>query len=128
MKSRLQAELASIGRFGVVGFGACVTYILVALLGARLGLGAQSANLVGVFTSTVFSFLGHAYYSFQKNFITRIYILRFIVLSFAVYVLSFGATYIGIALLQWPRPMVVVIIAAIIPLFTWSAGRFWVFR
>lgn len=128
MKSRFQAELASMGRFVIVGVGACATYILVALVGDRSGLAAQPANLVGVLASTAFSFFGHVYYSFRKGGIAGAYLLRFSVLSLAVYIVSYGGTYTGVSLLQWPRPLVVFIVAAIIPLFTWTAGRFWVFR
>lgn len=128
MKSRWYAELASMGRFGIVGIGACATYILVALAGEMAGLAPQAANLVGVLSSTAFSFVGHVFYSFRKGGITGAYLLRFSVLSLVVYFLTFTGTYAGVVLLEWPRPLVVFLVAAIIPLFTWTAGRFWVFR
>lgn len=115
-------------RFGVVGVGACATYILVALLFAQAGLSPQGANLIGVVASTTVSFLGHVFYSFRKSRITSSYVVRFLILSLAVYALSRAGTHAGVLWLGWPYWLVVVAVAAMIPLFTWTAGRFWVFR
>ena len=128
MKARLLTELASMGRFGIVGLGSCATYILVALAGEWYSLDSQKANLIGVLASTAFSFLGHVYFSFRKGAISAAYLLRFLVLSLAVYGLTFVGTHVGVSLLGWPRPLVVLLVAAAIPIFTWTAGRFWVFR
>ncbi len=128
MKAELKPELASMGRFGLVGLASCATYVAVALVAARVGLAPQVANLAGVLASTALSFIGHALYSFGKDDITRAYLLRFCVLSAAVYVLTYMLTYAGVTLFGWPRAFVVLGIAAIIPLFTWTVGRFWVFR
>ena len=128
MKAGLKPELASMGRFGLVGLASCATYVAVALLAESAGLAPQAANLAGVLASTALSFVGHALYSFAKGGITRAYLLRFCALSAAVYGLTYLATYVGVTLLGWPRTLVVLGIAAIIPVFTWTAGRFWVFR
>lgn len=128
LKHRLLMEAASILRFGLVGVAACATYMLVALLVARAGLSPQGANLIGVVASTTVSFLGHVFYSFRKDRITRRYVLRFSILSVAVYAFSSAGTHAGVTWLGWPYWTVVIALAASIPLFTWTAGRFWVFR
>jgi putative flippase GtrA len=128
MKRRLLVEVISLLRFGVVGIGASATYILVALVVARAGLPPQGANLLGVVASTTVSFLGHLFYSFRKGGITSRYILRFSVLSLAVYAFSRAGTYAGLTWFEMPYWVVVFAVAAMIPLFTWTAGRFWVFR
>lgn len=115
-------------RFGVVGIGVSAAYVVVALAGERSGLSAQQANFVGVIASTLISFLGHLFYSFRKGGITKSYTLRFLVLSLAVYALSRAGTSLGVSYLGWPYWIVVLSIAATMPLFTWTAGRFWVFR
>lgn len=128
MKRRLLREAGSILRFGVVGIGACATYIVVALVSARAGGPPQMANLIGIAAGTTVSFLGHVFYSFRKGGLTSPYLMRFSVLTLAVYALSRAATHAGIAWFGWPHWLVVFAVAAIIPLFTWPAGRFWVFR
>jgi putative flippase GtrA len=120
--------MASMGRFGIVGIGSCATYILVALAGEWAGLDLQEANLFGVLASTVFSFLGHVFFSFRKGGIAGAYLWRFLVLSLAVYGLTYLGTHVGVAVLGWPRKLIVLLVAAAIPAFTWTAGRFWVFR
>lgn len=115
-------------RFAVVGIGASSTYILVALLAGTSGLQPQGANLLGVLASTSVSFLGHAFYTFRKSGLTVRYLVRFTILSFAVYVLSRAATHAGVEWLAWPYWAVVLAVASLIPLFTWTASRFWVFR
>lgn len=128
MTARLRTELASMGRFGIVGVGSCATYILVALAGNWAGLRLQEANLFGVLASTAFSFLGHLFFSFRKGGITGAYLWRFLVLSLAVYGLTYVGIHVGASVLGWPRPLIVLLVAAAIPAFTWTAGRFWVFR
>lgn len=128
IRHRLFAELGSMLRFGVVGIGASATYIVVALAAERAGLSPQQANLVGVIASTLTSFFGHLFYSFRRDGITGQYITRFLVLSLAVYALSRAGTSLGVTYLGWPYWIVVLSIAVTMPLFTWTAGRFWVFR
>lgn len=128
MIARITTEMASMGRFGIVGIGSCATYILVALAGEWAGLDLQKANFFGVLASSVFSFLGHVFFSFRKGGIASAYLWRFLVLSLAVYGLTYLGTHVGIAVLGWPRKLIVLLVAAAIPAFTWTAGRFWVFR
>ena len=128
LKPRLLVEAGSMLRFGMVGVGACATYIVVALLFSQAGLSPQGANLVGVVASTTVSFLGHVFYSFRKGRVTSRYVVRFLILSCAVYALSRAGTHAGHVWFGWPQWLVVVAVAAMIPLFTWTAGRFWVFR
>lgn len=127
-KRRLMAEAGSILRFGVVGAGASATYVLVALLVERAGLSPQGANLVAVVASTTVSFLGHLFYSFRKTSVKGRYVVRFLGQSAAVYVVTIAGTHAGTVWLGWPYWVVVFAIAAAVPLFTWTAGRFWVFR
>lgn len=103
-------------------------YVLAALAAAYAGVPPQGANLIGVVASTSVSFFGHVFYSFRKGGVTRQYVVRFVILSLAVYILSRVGTHAGIAWLGLPYWAVVLAVAAIIPLFTWTAGRFWVFR
>lgn len=128
MKVQLLGELASMGRFGTVGLGSCATYVVVAMLGESAGLGSQGANLVGVLASTTFSFLGHVFFSFRKGGIALAYLGRFLTLSLGVYCLTYVGTHAGVAMFGWPRPIVVLLVAAAIPIFSWTASRFWVFR
>ena len=128
LKRRLLAEAGSLLRFGLVGGAASATYILVALLVARAGVTPQTANVIGVVASTTVSFLGHLFYSFRRDRITRAYVIRFLILSVAVYAFSSAGTHISVAWFGWPYWAVVLAVAATIPLFTWTAGRFWVFR
>jgi putative flippase GtrA len=128
LKRRLLAEAGSLLRFGLVGGAASATYVVVALLAARAGVTPQTANIIGVVASTTVSFLGHLFYSFRRDRITRAYLIRFLILSVAVYAFSSAGTHIGVAWFGWPYWAVVLAVAATIPLFTWTAGRFWVFR
>jgi putative flippase GtrA len=128
MMRGLLDEASSMLRFAVVGIGASSTYILVALLAGTSGLQPQGANLIGVLASTGVSFFGHAYYSFRRGGLTARYLMRFTILSLAVYVLSRAATHAGVEWLAWSYLTVVFAVAALIPLVTWTASRFWVFR
>jgi putative flippase GtrA len=128
LKRRLLAEAGSILRFGLVGIAASATYILVALILKREGLSPQGANVAGVTASTTISFLGHLFYSFRKDRITLNYVARFLVMSAAVYAFSSAGTHLGVAWFGWSHGVVVLTLAACIPLFTWTVGRFWVFR
>lgn len=127
MNSRYLSELASMGRFGIVGVVACFTYIGVALAGDWQGFSPQKANLVAVLAGTVVSFTGHLFLSFRKSGVTFAYICRFGILSVFVYALSFAETYVGVTILGFPKPIVVLIVAVTMPLFTWVTSRFWVF-
>jgi len=128
LNRRLLAEAGSLLRFGFVGGMASATYILAALLLERAGMTPQTANIISVAASITVSFLGHVFYSFRKGRITSPYVFRFLVLSVAVYAFSSAGTHAGVVWFGWPYCAVVLAVAATIPLFTWTAGRFWVFR
>lgn len=121
-------RLLEIARFGLVGVGATLVHMSVALGLERLAdLPLALINLIGFCTAFILSFCGHYYWTFRSNGPRHQAFLRF----FIVALIGFGASTVMLATLQaigfagdTAKLMISILV---IPPVTFVVGKLWAF-
>ena len=116
-------------RFGIVGLiAASIHFLTVVLLVQNFFLAPLTANIFGFMISFQVSYWGHRLWTFQET--VALHRVTFAKL-FLVQALNFSANeilfYIFLAL-QLPYPLALIIVLAILPIFTFVTSKLWVFR
>jgi putative flippase GtrA len=113
--------------FGVVGGGSALAYAAsVAAAIELLGSGRQIANILGLVASSLCSYLGHHYLTFQADSDHGRYFPRFMIQIALTYLLSAAATY-AVARMHWPYAIGIVTVLVAIPAVNFVMLQTWVF-
>jgi putative flippase GtrA len=127
MPPRLRALAGEGMRFGLVGIGATLTYLVISLAAQWLWGRPLLSSSLGYVASVGVSYFGHAGFTFRT---ARPHLTtgpRFLGMSLAI----FGLTNLIVLVVTGPLGQPFIIAAATvvlaIPLFTWVLSRLWVF-
>jgi putative flippase GtrA len=116
-------------RFGGIGAMATVAHVLTALAAQGfLHLPAQGANLVGFAVAVIVSYTGHARVTFDAPLRSGSQVQRFVMLSLAGLAASSLTVHLVTTVLGLGFLTAMTAVAVIVPLATYLAMRFWVFR
>lgn len=127
--SFLSVEFSRIARFGVVGVLATLVYMTVTFIAVELfGLAAVAASIIGQCTSTLVSYLGHAFYSFGVETDHRTYLWRFLAVAAITFALNGLVTYLLTDVVGVSYRVSIICVSVLIPLTNYICNRFWVFR
>lgn len=120
---------AQILRFGGVGGVATLSHVAAALAAeAVLPVTPQQANLAGFAVAVVVSYTGHARFTFDTPLRSGRQFQRFLMLSLAGLAASSLTVHLMTTLLGMGFLAAMAAVAVVVPLFSYIAMRFWVFR
>ena len=115
-------------RFGVVGLIATLVHLAVAWVANQwFGFGEYMANGTGFAIAFVFSYLGHFYWTFQKQSDHQRSLARFLVVAGCGYALSNLVVWIVVQRLGQPFEVALLGILLVVPVSTWVISRLWAF-
>jgi putative flippase GtrA len=116
-----------IGWFGFVGVLATATYAGAAAGAIEfLGFERQSANLLALVCSSVVSYCGHRYLTFQAEGSHSTYLPRFAVQVIVTFLVSSGATYAA-EIWNLPYGFGIFFVGVLIPAANFLVMRLWTF-
>jgi putative flippase GtrA/SAM-dependent methyltransferase len=123
----IRREGLRVVRFGLVGAISTLTYCVVAIFAIEgFNMDPVPASAIGAVASIGFSYLGHAFYSFQVEGGHRAHLSRFILLALVGLGLGSGLMWLTDAA-HVPHRITIVMIAVLIPVMNYLCNRFWVF-
>lgn len=121
-----EGEIGRIVRFVVVGGAATLVHVGVALLSLHaMGAAPHVANLCGFLVAVVFSYTMHSRVTFRHEGASAL--PRFSVVALGGFLVSSGAVSAFLAL-GLPEGVAVPLAALVVPVASYLANRFWVFR
>ena len=115
-------------RFGAVGGAATLIHILVALLANRAGLAPMGANFTGFAFAVLFSYVGHARFTFGLAPRLRRHFPRHLAVALLGLGVSSATVWLLHIRLDTDFATAVMIASILVPLATFLALRFWAFR
>lgn len=116
-------------RFGIVGITATAIHLAVALsLNIGLGLSALASNTAAFFCALLASYLGNLKWVFGAQEHNKIRAGKFFVTAGAGFLLN--STILALLVTQqiMPEALAIVVSVFCVPLATFAAFKFWVFR
>ena len=126
---QVKQEVLTMSRFTLVGIAAaCVHISIVWALITQLGIETLLANLVAFLTAFIVSFTGQYLWTFRSKRYWQSALIRFFLISL------FGFAVNNIVLITlldmgiMSDSFAAVLSACVIPVVTYLAGRFWVFK
>lgn len=116
-------------RFGLVGFTAAIIHFsTVVMLVQTDALAPLTANIVGFFVSFQMSYWGHRLWTFNDTValhrVTFPKLLLVQIINFAMNEILF---YLFLSL-NFSYPIALIIVLAILPIFTFLSSKWWVFK
>ncbi|MFB9232712.1 GtrA family protein [Pseudohalocynthiibacter aestuariivivens] len=116
-------------RFGGVGGMATLVHVIVAMMmRGTFGFSPLQANFTGFASALLFSYLGHAYWTFGKGLSREAQFLRFLFVALVGLVISSGAVLLLDVGLGLDFGIAMLAVAVLVPTATYLALRFWVFE
>lgn len=123
----MKEEVLQIGRYGVVGVSAAVSYVGVALLLSKV-IGTFGAAILAQVLSTAISYVGHRVFTFKSSALHRRAIPRFLVVTAAATVANVGVTWFASSILRMDAIVTSVMAVGGIVVVSFSLNRFWTFH
>ena len=127
--SRNPAAFWQLARFGIVGVGATIVHVLtVVALVDGAGLRFVWANPAGFIAGFVVSYAGHLTWTFGQRGNHRRRLPRFIVVWLCGFTAGQVLGWLIVEVLGLPYGIALALTVTAIPVASFLAGRFWVFR
>lgn len=116
-------------RFGVVGvLAAIVHFSIVVLLVQNADLAPLIANIFGFIIAFQVSYWGHRLWTFNGTItLHRVAIAKLFFVQVVNFVLNESLFYLFL-IVGLPYPIALLIVLAILPVFTFALSKLWVFR
>lgn len=129
LRLALWLHLVTLGRFGVVGVAATLTYFAVTTILGRppIGINSVAANALGVFASLWVSYFGHHRYTFDVPGQHERYLPRFLIVTAGLFLLSSAAMALGRNVWALDHTLVTALIAVFFPLISFLLNSLWTF-
>lgn len=126
LKNSLFAEFI---RFGVIGMtAAAVHFSIVVLLVESHTLPPLMANVFAFFIAFQVSYFGHRQWTFGAETNHSIAMPKLLLISFSVFMANEGSYYVLMSAFHLPYALALFIVLAVLPVFTFTLSKFWVFR
>jgi putative flippase GtrA len=126
-RGAMKEEVLQIGRYGVVGASAALSYVGVALLFSGT-IGAIGAAILAQIVATAISYLGHRTFTFRSSAAHRRTIPRFLVATAASVVVNLGVTGLASSVLHMNAMVTSVLAIGAIVVVSYATNRFWTFQ
>ncbi len=116
-------------RFGIVGVTAATIHFSVVIVLVQIGeMAPLIANIVGFIISFQMSYWGHRRWTFNETAaLHRVALPKLLFIQ----LLNFAANeylFYFLLTLNMPYPIALLLVLAILPIFTFTISKFWVFR
>lgn len=116
-------------RFAVVGGAATATHLVVGvLLTESLDMAPFWANFVAFVASTCVSYFGNLVWTFHMAEVGLDRLPRFLVVALFGLAANQAIVFTTVTLAGWSYRLALAIVLLVVPVFTYSASRQWVFR
>ncbi|MDR3478514.1 MAG: GtrA family protein [Gammaproteobacteria bacterium] len=121
--------LPQLMRFGVIGVSAGIVHFSIVVLLVEGGLlQPLLANIIAFMISFQVSYFGHRLWTFQAETQHRIAFPKLLLVSCTTFMANEGLFYLFMSLFKMPYALALFVVLAILPLFTFTASKLWVFR
>ena len=126
---RFERAWGEVARFAVVGLGATLIHVLVALGGQRfLDLAPLLANFLAYGSAVSFSYMGNALWTFRGQGPGAPTALRFLAVSLLGLALNQGIVHITVNMLGWPFAGALAVVVMVVPITVFGLSKIWAFR
>jgi putative flippase GtrA len=126
-RDAMKEDVLQIGRYGIVGGTAAVSYVGVVVFFSRM-IGAAGAAILAQVIATTISYLGHRTFTFRSSAAHRRAIPRFLVVTAAAAVVNVGVTWFASSILHTAAIVTSIMAISAIALVSYALGRLWTFR
>ncbi|MGZ3272723.1 MAG: GtrA family protein [Caulobacteraceae bacterium] len=123
----MKDEVFQIGRYGLVGGSAALSYVGVVLLFSGT-IGALGAAILAQIVATAISYLGHRTFTFRSSTAHRQAIPRFLVATAASVVVNLAVTGFASSVLRVNTMMTSVMAICAIIVVSYASNRLWTFK
>jgi putative flippase GtrA len=121
--------LSQLMRFGVIGASAAAVHFSIVVMMVEGGLlQPLLANVIAFMVAFQVSYFGHRLWTFQAQTQHRTAFPRLLLVSGTTFMANEGLFYLFMTLFKMPYASALFLVLAILPLFTFTASKLWVFR
>ena len=114
--------------FGLVGGGATITHVAIALVSHDYGRFAPlTANFFGYACAVLVSYFGHARLTFQRPALHGAQFVRFVITSLSVLALNQAIVFVGVSLIHAPFAWALTPAVIVVPIVTFAISKVWAF-
>jgi putative flippase GtrA len=116
-------------RFGMIGFtAAAIHFITVVMLVQNYTLAPLIANVVGFFVSFPMSYWGHRLWTFNETAVLhRVAVSKLLLVQLINFAMNEILFFLFLSM-HFSYPVALIIVLAILPIFTFIASKWWVFK
>lgn len=126
---RFEGAWLEVTRFSVVGLGATLIHVVVALgLQHLLDLSPLLANFLAYGSAVSFSYMGNALWTFRGQGRGAPTALRFLAVSLLGLALNQGIVHITVNMLGWPFAGALAVVVMVVPATIFGLSKIWAFR
>lgn len=126
LKNNIFAELI---RFGIIGVAAATVHFSIVVMLVEGGiLQPLVANVFAFLVAFQVSYFGHRWWTFNAATDHRVALPKLLLVSSSVFFANEGSYYVLMSVFHLPYALALFIVLTILPLFTFTASKFWVFR
>jgi len=126
---RFEGAWLEVTRFSVVGLGATLIHIVVALgLQRLLDLAPLLANFLAYASAVSLSYMGNALWTFKGQGRGTPTALRFLAVSLLGLALNQGIVYVTLNVLGWPFDGALAVVVMVVPVTIFGLSKIWAFR
>jgi putative flippase GtrA len=123
----MNVELGRLIRYGITGgLTACLYFGTVVAAVEIFNMGPLPASILGQIVTIVAAYYGHALFSFQVK-PDRFYFARFVFITLTAILLNIAVVWGMSVLLAVPYGFAILLVAILVPLYSYLCNRFWVF-
>jgi putative flippase GtrA len=123
----MNVELGRLIRYGITGgLTASLYFGAVGAAVEIFDIAPVPASVLGQVVTIVAAYYGHALFSFRVK-PDRLYFLRFVFITLTAILLNIAVVWGLSVLLAVPYAFVIVLVAILVPLYSYLCNRFWVF-
>jgi putative flippase GtrA len=123
----MKEEVLQIGRYGIVGVSAAVSYVGVVVLLSKM-IGPFGAAVLAQILATIISYIGHRVFTFRSSTAHRHAIPRFLVATAASVIVNLGMTAFASSVLHMNAMGTSVMAIGAIIVVSYACNRFWTFQ